>query len=81
MPLVQRKILEYKRFNLLRRLEKKRGSWVISLIHRQETMSFLGFPFMRFIDINDLEEVLGAIRMTPDTMPMDLILHTPGVLF
>lgn len=64
----------------MQRLEKKRGSRVIALIHRQETMSFLGFPIMRFINIDDSEEVLRAIRMTPPDMPIDFIIHTPGGL-
>ena len=32
------------------------------------------------IDIDDAEQVLRAIRLTPDEMPIDLILHTPGGL-
>jgi len=50
------------------------------MIHRQETMSLLGFPISRYIDIEDSEQVLRAIRMTPEEMPIDLILHTPGGL-
>jgi ClpP class serine protease len=50
------------------------------MIHRQETVGFLGVPLFRFIDIDDSEAVLRAIRMTPDETPIDLILHTPGGL-
>ena len=50
------------------------------LIHRQETIGFLGVPLFRFIDIEDSEEVLRAIRMTPDDRPIDVVLHTPGGL-
>jgi ClpP class serine protease len=50
------------------------------MIHRQETMSLLGFPVARYIDIEDSEQVLRAIRMTPTDMPIDLVLHTPGGL-
>jgi ClpP class serine protease len=50
------------------------------MIHRQETVGFLGVPFYRFIDIDDSEAVLRAIRLTPDETPIDLILHTPGGL-
>jgi ClpP class serine protease len=50
------------------------------MIHRQETMSLLGLPLSRFIDIEDSEQLLRAIRLTPDDMPIDLILHTPGGL-
>jgi ClpP class serine protease len=57
-----------------------RRSRVILLVHRQETMRFLGFPVARYIDINDSEEVLRAIQMTGDDVPLDLVLHTPGGL-
>jgi len=40
----------------------------------------LGLPFKRFIDIEDSEAVLRAIRYTPEDMPIDLVLHTPGGL-
>lgn len=80
MPLIQQKIMESKRLGLIRELEKKRNSRVISLIHRQERMKFLGFPLMKYIDINDSEEILRAIRFTDEDMPIDIIIHTPGGL-
>ena len=43
-------------------------------------MSLLGFPLMRYIDVNDSEEVIRAIRMTDEDVPLDIILHTPGGL-
>ena len=58
----------------------KRGSNVITMIHRQERVSFFGIPFYKYIDIDDSEAVLRAIRKTPDEKPIDLILHTPGGL-
>lgn len=79
-PWIQQKMLAEMRFRVMQKLEKKRKSRVIALIHRQETMSFLGFPVMRFINIDDSEEVLRAIRMTPPDMPIDFIIHTPGGL-
>ncbi len=33
---------------------------------------------MKFLDIEDSEVILRAIRMTPDNMPIDMIIHTPG---
>jgi len=68
------------RANLLVRLGRKRGTQVIALIHRQEVVSFFGIPIARYIDIDDSEEVLRAIRTTPKNAPIDLILHTPGGL-
>jgi ClpP class serine protease len=79
-PWIQQKMLTEMRLRVMQRLERKRKSRVIALIHRQETMSFLGFPIMRFINIDDSEEVLRAIRMTPPDMPIDFIIHTPGGL-
>ncbi|MCF7890748.1 hypothetical protein K9M78_05955 [Candidatus Bipolaricaulota bacterium] len=58
----------------------KRGSNVITMIHRQEKVSFFGIPFYKYIDMDDSEAVLRAIRKTPDDKPIDLILHTPGGL-
>jgi len=68
------------RTHKIAQIEKMRGSRVILLVHRQETMSLLGFPIMRYIDINDSEEVLRAIHMTDEDVPLDIILHTPGGL-
>ena len=50
------------------------------MVHRQETMRFLGFPLVRYIDINDSEEILRAIRLTDRDVPIDIVLHTPGGL-
>ncbi|MBF6569345.1 MAG: ATP-dependent Clp protease proteolytic subunit [Candidatus Binataceae bacterium] len=79
-PLVRQYLLSSRRTRLIRTLEKRRGSRVIALIHRQETMAVLGFPLVRFIDIEDSEELLRAVQLTDDQMPIDLILHTPGGL-
>lgn len=80
MPMIQQRMLEAMRMRLMERLEKKRHSRVIALIHRQEQMALLGFPIVRYITIDDSEEVLRAIRLTPPDTPIDLILHTPGGL-
>jgi len=79
-PLLKKKMLESARIKLLEKIEQQRNSRVIAFIHRQETMSFLGFPLMRYIDINDSEEILRAIKLTDKSIPIDLILHTPGGL-
>ncbi len=79
-PLLKQRFLEAARQRMIRKLEQKRGSRVILLVHRQETMSFFGFPIMRFIDINDSEQVIRAIHLTDPEVPIDLILHTPGGL-
>jgi ClpP class serine protease len=79
-PIVRQKMLEASRLRLLHAFERKRRSRVIALVHRQETMSLLGFPLMRYIDVNDSEEVLRAINLTDQDYPIDLIIHTPGGL-
>ncbi len=79
-PVLQRRYLEAMRARKIAQIEEQRHSRVILLVHRQETMSLLGFPLMRFIDIHDSEEVMRAIHMTDDDMPLDLVLHTPGGL-
>ena len=79
-PVLQQKMLEAMRTRKISQIERERKSRVILLVHRQETMRFLGFPIARYIDINDSEEVLRAIQMTDDDVPLDLVLHTPGGL-
>lgn len=79
-PLLRQKFLVISRQRLLARLEQQRQSRVIMLIHRMETMSLLGFPIFRYIDVNDSEEVIRAIHLTDPEMPLDLVLHTPGGL-
>jgi ClpP class serine protease len=79
-PVLRQRMLEAMRTRKIAQLEGARNSRVILLVHRQETMRFLGFPVARYIDINDSEDVLRAIQMTDDDLPLDIILHTPGGL-
>lgn len=79
-PMLKKQALERSRYSFLQKLEKSRGTRVITLIHRQEAISILGLPVSRYIDIEDSEQVLRAIRFTPDDMPIDIVLHTPGGL-
>jgi ClpP class serine protease len=79
-PVVRFKMLESARVRLLRAIEARRGTRVIAMIHREETLALLGFPLARYIDIHDSEQVLRAIKLTDPNVPIDLILHTPGGL-
>lgn len=79
-PMIKQKIMEFARKRLLVKLEQKRSSRMILLVHRQETMALLGFPIFRYIDIHDSEQVIRAIHLTDDDVPIDLVLHTPGGL-
>ena len=79
-PVVRQRLLEAMRMRKIAQLERARKSRVILLVHRQETMRLLGFPLVRYIDVNDSEEVLRAIHMTDQGVPLDLVLHTPGGL-
>src|SRR5512137_209511 len=80
VPMMQRYYLQMARKAVLAKLGKRRGTQVITLIHRQETISFLGIPLARYIDIDDSERVLRAIRGAQKDIPIDIILHTPGGL-
>src|SRR3981081_1681078 len=79
-PVIRQRMLDAMRMRKIAQLERERNSRVILLVHRQETMKLLGFPVMRYIDVNDSEEVLRAIHMTDPDLPLDLVLHTPGGL-
>ena len=79
-PVIKQRLLEASRKRLIAQIERERKSRLVLLVHRQETMSFLGFPVFRYIDINDSEEVLRAVHLTDPEIPIDLVLHTPGGL-
>jgi ClpP class serine protease len=79
-PVIKQRYLEASRQRLIARIERERKSRVILLVHREETMSILGFPAYRYIDVNDSEEVLRAIHLTDKNVPIDIIMHTPGGL-
>jgi ClpP class serine protease len=80
IPVISHRVLDMRRGRALAALERVRGARVIAMIHRQETVGVFGVPFYRFIDIEDSEAVLRAIRETDDERPIDLLLHTPGGL-
>jgi ClpP class serine protease len=79
-PVLRQRLLETLRMRKIAQLERERNSRVVLLVHRQETMRFLGFPIARYIDVQDSEQVLRAIQMTDEEIPLDLVLHTPGGL-
>jgi ClpP class serine protease len=79
-PLLFRSFIGLRRRQCLEALQRRRGNRVITLIHRQETMSLLGIPVARYLDIEDSEQVLTAIRLTPPDTGIDIVLHTPGGL-
>lgn len=79
-PQLRYSALRRARANIIRGLEVMYNSKVITLIHRQERISLFGIPLYKFIDIEDSEDVLRAIRTTPPNKGVVLIMHTPGGL-
>jgi ClpP class serine protease len=69
------------RRRILALIAVRRDATVITLIHRQETILLLGIPLARYIDIDDAESVLRAIRETPPGKTIEIILHQFGAWF
>lgn len=80
VPFLQQHLVQSRRLKLIEKLENQRRTRVITLIHRQEMFNLMGLPISRYINIEDSEQILRAIRYTPGNMPIDIILHTPGGL-
>jgi ClpP class serine protease len=72
--------LDAARADIVRRFQEQRKSRVIVLVHGEDTISFFGVPLGSFINMEDSESILRAIRLTPQDKPIDFILHTPGGL-
>jgi ClpP class serine protease len=77
-PAFTRQWLFAQRRRALAVISRTRKATVITLIHRQETLNLLGFPLVRYIDIDDAESVLRAISETRPDDSIEIILHTPG---
>jgi ClpP class serine protease len=79
-PLITERIRLMQRQNAIRAVERSQGTHVITMIHRQERRSLLGFPVSRYINLEDAQTIIAAIKETPPSTPIDMILHTPGGL-
>lgn len=79
LPAIRQWMIGLARQAVIKRLEIKRGSRIITLIHRSQPGLF-GILFARFISLDDSEQVLKLVRGVPADKPIDLILHTPGGL-
>jgi len=73
-PVIQKAFVTASRRRILGLIATRRDATVITLIHRQETISLLGIPLARYIDIDDAESVLRAIRETPPGKTIEIIL-------
>jgi ClpP class serine protease len=69
-----------RRAQAIRAIEKLHGRRVITMIHRQEKRSLFGFAVSRHIDLEDAQTIIAAIKDTPEDMPIDFVIHTPGGL-
>ncbi|MGM0771894.1 MAG: SDH family Clp fold serine proteinase, partial [Halobacteriota archaeon] len=76
-PQSQIRKIKMKRFSMIKQMERMWGTKVLTMIHRKEAVSMLGVPVYQYIDVEDAEQVLRAIREVGDR-PIDLIMHTPG---
>ena len=79
-PIVTERIRAMQRASVIRTIERSQGSRVITMIHRQERRSLLGFPVSRYINLEDAQTLISAIKETPKDRPIDFIVHTPGGL-
>ena len=77
-PLFTGRWYAVRRAQAIRAIERANGSRVITMIHRQEKRSLFGFTVARHIDLEDAQTIIAAIKETPDDMPIDLVIHTPG---
>jgi ClpP class serine protease len=79
-PLITERFRLLQRQNAIKAVERSQHTRVITMIHRQERRSLLGFPVSRYINLEDAQTIIAAVKETPPNTPIDLILHTPGGL-
>ena len=79
-PLFTGRWFDARRAQAIRAIERSHRSRVITMIHRQEKRSMFGFALAPHIDMEDAQSIIAAIKDTPEDMPIDFVLHTPGGL-
>lgn len=79
-PILKRKLIESGRQRMIANIERKENCRIILVVHRQESMSILGIPLLRFLNMEDSEDVLRALESTDPDRNIDIVLHTPGGL-
>jgi ClpP class serine protease len=79
-PLLAARWYVVRRAQAIRAIEKLHGTRVITMIHRQEKRSLFGFAVSRHIDLENAQTIIAAIKDTPEDMPIDFVIHTPGGL-
>lgn len=77
---IRPRLVRQQRDYLIRQLEKKRGTKVISLVYPSQNPSLFNFIYSRYIDLSDAQKIIKTIRHIPPDKPIDLILHTTGGL-
>jgi ClpP class serine protease len=80
-PVLWSRMQDWIRQKRILEIERRRGSRLILLVHREERVRFFGLPIARYIDMDDSERLLRAIQMTDPDTPLDIVLHTPGGLY
>ena len=78
LPAVKSYLTNLRRKQIVAKLERERGTKVITMIHRQGA-GILGALMARYIDLSDSEQMMQEIAKAGDR-PIDLVLHTPGGL-
>ncbi len=79
-PILTTRWYAVQRARTIRAIETMHGSRVITMIHRQEKASVFGVSVSPHIDLEDAQTVIAAIKETPEDMPIDFVIHTPGGL-
>lgn len=79
-PLFVARWYAVRRAQAIRTIERSHASRVITMIHRQESRSLFGFALSRHIDMEDAQTIIAAVKETPEDMPIDFVIHTPGGL-
>ncbi|MFZ5813846.1 MAG: SDH family Clp fold serine proteinase [Bacillota bacterium] len=78
LPAIRQALVAMQRRRLIARIERQRGSRVITLIHRQQA-GLLGALMARYINLDDSEQIMEKVRAAGNR-PIDLVIHTPGGL-
>jgi hypothetical protein len=76
-PVAQLLLVEAGRARQRRRLARARGSSVVDVIHRLETVAIFGLPLVHWVGVPLTRETLRDVAAAPAGRPLDLVVHLP----
>lgn len=77
-PVLQILVPAWRRRRFQRRLGRRRGTHIVTIMHSMETAALMGLPAASYVTVPQTKDVVSALRDAPADRPVDLVVHMPA---